>query len=404
MKNFTFNPFTTNKFATAKTYIAELNNNVESLVQYIELTNPNYVILNKNLGSLTEGKPFYTDEQLFNAGVIQLAINNGEAIILLRPNKLRLHRGIVQKYGANARAILLTDDELIEYLVPYRNLNDNEKELIKSLAEKFGININDENSSTINVFYYSDLATVFFMDSNNNQNALDTLVLENVSTLETAKLTLVDENGDEVVSRINPMYYIPQGRVIFSHIQPILPEAEDSDIYKDFNNYSIYPTTSPGNFYIPDLIPDTTTGFWEWKLSEQKILDDLVVLFNMFTPNLRFFSKNTMYIYSGYEKIKPSEIATENKFLSFIINSDNEIEPLMSSLKGTLWTGADVNRLITHYVNIPSESESFTEEEVILDDEINFGKDKLVNYSNPYYNIIVKHKTVPESFIYTKLW
>ena len=47
MRNFTFNPFIQNKFATAKTYIAELNNNVESLLEYIELTNPNYSILNK---------------------------------------------------------------------------------------------------------------------------------------------------------------------------------------------------------------------------------------------------------------------------------------------------------------------------------------------------------------------
>ena len=82
MRNFTFNPFVQNKFATAKTYIAELNNNVESLLEYIELTNPNYSILNKNLGGLVDGAPYYTDKQLLDAGVLKIAISNPNLFIL----------------------------------------------------------------------------------------------------------------------------------------------------------------------------------------------------------------------------------------------------------------------------------------------------------------------------------
>ena len=359
MRNFTFNPFVQNKFATAKTYIAELNNNVESLLEYIELTNPNYSILNKNLGGLVDGAPYYTDKQLLDAGVLKIAINNTSsnpyAFILICPNKLKLHRGIVQKYGPTCRMSLKDDPQLASRL--YGELGENEKLLVDELIKKFFGEINNEEKNIIKVFDITD-------------------------------------NND--------IHYIPQGRVVFSQVQ--VTSSDTDNKYKDINNYSIYPVTSPGTFYIPDLMPDKTK--WTWKISEQKILDDLVVFFNWLSPNLRFYTKNSLLNYVGYNIIKANTDSRTNNFLSFEIGSDNKIKPHITSYSGTMWTGADVNRLLTNYYSptVIETEKKIIEEEILLDDSIDFGKDKLVNYSNPYYNITIEHEHIPENFVRVKLW
>ena len=361
MRNFTFNPFIQNKFATAKTYIAELNNNVESLLEYIELTNPNYSILNKNLGSLIDGAPYYTDKQLLDAGVLKIAINNTSsnpyAFILICPNKLKLHRGIVQKYSPTCRISLKDDSQLVSRL--YSELGENEKLLVDELIKKFFGEINNEEKNIIKVFDITDT---------------------------------------------NDIHYIPQGRVVFSQVQ--VTSSDTDNKYKDINNYSIYPVTSPGTFYIPDLMPDKTK--WTWKISEQKILDDIVVFFNWLSPNLRFYTKNSLLNYVGYNIIKANTDSRTNNFLSFEIGSDNKIKPHITSYSGTMWTGADVNRLLTNYYSptvIETQTEKkIIEEEILLDDSIDFGKDKLVNYSNPYYNITIEHEHIPENFVRVKLW
>ena len=358
MRNFTFNPFIQNKFATAKTYIAELNNNVESLLEYIELTNPNYSILNKNLGSLIDGAPYYTDKQLLDAGVLKIAINNTSsnpyAFILICPNKLKLHRGIVQKYGPTCRVSLKDDPQLASRL--YSELGENEKLLVDELIKNFFGEISNEERNIIKVFDITDTKDI---------------------------------------------HYIPQGRVVFSQVQ--VTSSDTDNKYKDINNYSIYPVTSPGTFYIPDLMPNRTK--WTWKISEQKILDDLVVFFNWFSPNLRFYTKNSLLNYVGYNMIRANTDSRTNNFLSFEISSDNKIKPHITSYSGTMWTGADVNRLLTNYYNTTVLDNIITgEEEVLLDDSIDFGKDKLVNYSNPYYNITIEHEHIPENFVRVKLW
>ena len=358
MRNFTFNPFIQNKFATAKTYIAELNNNVESLLEYIELTNPNYSILNKNLGSLIDGAPHYTDKQLLDAGVLKIAINNTSsnpyAFILICPNKLKLHRGIVQKYGPTCRVSLKDDPQLASRL--YSELGENEKLLVDELIKNFFGEISNEERNIIKVFDITDTKDI---------------------------------------------HYIPQGRVVFSQVQ--VTSSDTDNKYKDINNYSIYPVTSPGTFYIPDLMPNRTK--WTWKISEQKILDDLVVFFNWFSPNLRFYTKNSLLNYVGYNMIRANTDSRTNNFLSFEISSDNKIKPHITSYSGTMWTGADVNRLLTNYYNTTVLDNIITgEEEVLLDDSIDFGKDKLVNYSNPYYNITIEHEHIPENFVRVKLW
>lgn len=364
MRNFTFNPFIQNKFATAKTYIAELNNNAESLLEYIELTNPNYSILNKNLGSLIDGAPYYTDKQLLDAGVLKIAINNSDnnnpySFVLICPNKLKLHRGIVQKYGPSCRISLKDDSELNSTL--YSKLTDNNKALINELV----INI--------------------FGEENN--------IYKNINN--TKIFTINNTDG---------IYYIPQGRVVFSQVQQTSSDKDNSK-YKDINNYSIYPVTSPGTFYMPDLIPDKSVGQWTWKVSEQKILDDLIVFFNWISPNLRFYSKNLISNYCGYSPIKADSTSRTNNFLSFEIGSDNKIKPHITSYSGTMWTGADVDRLLTNYYNTTVLDNIITgEEEILLDDSIDFGKDKLVNYSNPYYNITIEHEHIPENFVRVKLW
>ena len=361
MRNFTFNPFIQNKFATAKTYIAELNNNVESLLEYIELTNPNYSILNKNLGSLVDGAPYYTDKQLLDAGVLKIAINNTSsnpyAFILICPNKLKLHRGIIQKYGSTCRISLKDDSQLVSRL--YGELGESEKLLVDELIKKFFEEISNEERNIIKVFDITDTKDI---------------------------------------------HYMPQGRVVFSQVQ--VTSSDTDNKYKDINNYSIYPVTSPGTFYIPDLMPDKTK--WTWKISEQKILDDLVVFFNWLSPNLRFYTKNSLLNYVGYNVIRANIDSRTNNFLSFEIGSDNKIKPHITSYSGTMWTGADVNRLLTNYysptvIEIQTEKK-IIEEEVLLDDSIDFGKDKLVNYSNPYYNITIEHEHIPENFVRVKLW
>ena len=359
MRNFTFNPFVQNKFATAKTYIAELNNNVESLLEYIELTNPNYSILNKNLGGLVDGAPYYTDKQFLDAGVLKIAINNTSsnpyAFILICPNKLKLHRGIVQKYGPTCRMSLKDDPQLASRL--YSELGENEKLLVDELIKKFFGEISNEERNIIKVFDITDTKDI---------------------------------------------HYIPQGRVVFSQVQ--VTSSDTDNKYKDINNYSIYPVTSPGTFYIPDLMPDKTK--WTWKISEQKILDDLVVFFNWLSPNLRFYTKNSLLNYVGYNIIKANTDSRTNNFLSFEIGSDNKIKPHITSYSGTMWTGADVNRLLTNYYSptVIETEKKIIEEEILLDDSIDFGKDKLVNYSNPYYNITIEHEHIPENFVRVKLW
>lgn len=94
-------------------YFLDFDKRLTGLVNYIDFTNPNYILLNHQQN---RGIPcFYTDDQLKSIGIIEV-INEGTEenpflVTYVHAERLHAHHGIVNKYGKNTYIVFEHDDD-----------------------------------------------------------------------------------------------------------------------------------------------------------------------------------------------------------------------------------------------------------------------------------------------------
>ena len=121
MKLFTINPQAAKLKGTVLDYLYELDAKINSLQEYIDNTNPNWVLLNKiEIDKSNNTGSFINMEDLIQHGIIQLAISvqqNEQSEEVLIPytvlcvNKLKLHKGLVQEYSEYCYYWFYNDDD-----------------------------------------------------------------------------------------------------------------------------------------------------------------------------------------------------------------------------------------------------------------------------------------------------
>ena len=144
MRHFTFNTFTSNTtpHKQIEHYAVQLHQNIVSLIDYIQYFAPNYKILNYSPG---HSATYYSNEKLIEDGYILPARvlstedyynqnfvdanenPNGESTLIIFPNKLELHEGLLNRfpeYDKSRLGVLLYYGEQDEIGLKEKKIND----------------------------------------------------------------------------------------------------------------------------------------------------------------------------------------------------------------------------------------------------------------------------------------
>ena len=94
--------------AQKRDYLHELDSKIESLINYIDITNPNWQIVNQQYTTDVDSTLISTKD-LLDYGIIKLAWINNKMHTCLSINKLKLHKGLINKYGTDSYYWLLNE-------------------------------------------------------------------------------------------------------------------------------------------------------------------------------------------------------------------------------------------------------------------------------------------------------
>ena len=95
--------------AQKRDYLYEMDKKIESLINYIDLTNPNWQIINKKYTN-NSNSTLVSMVDLLKYGIIKLVWFDDKLNTCFSVNKLKLHKGLVNEYGSNTYYWLLDDD------------------------------------------------------------------------------------------------------------------------------------------------------------------------------------------------------------------------------------------------------------------------------------------------------
>lgn len=88
-------------------YLYEMDARVESLINYTDIKNPNWDIINKKYN----GFSLVSMSELLKESVIRLLWYGDKLYTALSINKLKLHKGLVNEFGSNVYYWLLDDSD-----------------------------------------------------------------------------------------------------------------------------------------------------------------------------------------------------------------------------------------------------------------------------------------------------
>ena len=352
MKEYSFNPTSTNKVNNAKLkeFLQEIELATNALITYRDLSNPNYLILNKIYNRSNNSIVTPIDiASLFLNNILYLSYDNIEKdfVILICPNRLKLHQGIINQYGDTTR-IIYNPEQLT----------------IKSESEY------DDNELK------TWLKIHLTLDDDSLQQFLSKFPL-----------------GFKVYNLPASAKYIEQGHVVFCNI---IEENEqttpNSNIRKQENSYKILPISSACGYYVPSLEysvdKDKNTGQWtgQWiwnyipNATDNNGTEVYINLWNI--PSRYYYHDNGWY----------DCLSNSKNFDLMLFEAGRKHNFLITTAAGSLWTGFDNNILINNYVNMVNENGIYNEEEIFIDDEIKYGTLNIDKTSDPYYNITIKNE------------
>lgn len=363
MRHFNINPVkpsANNK--RYETYIKELDTLTTSFVSYFEMTNPNFMVLNEHFANDADDHPvpdIYSLEDLIKANAIALTVDysNGSEVLymVIRVKQLRLHRGLISQYGTNCKICYPEYDDILNYIeYSEYDLHPRLDEVWESYTGKQHYPLN---------FYYT-----------------------------------VD-NQD--VQYLQP---IQQGHVVFRTGSGDTPD-----------NFNIYPIVGRCGAYIPQpqLIKQDNKTIWSWKYMSDASERGSNQIFVFNAPNIRYIT--TINQSSGTEidrdtDIRLPEWTQDNHSIltvpAMYLGDSHNLQYYIQAQNNIPWTGFENNILCNRYYwRTKTDNNHFTEEEIFVDDSMNYGSAVLDVYNNPYYTIDVMHEVeFPRDKLYVRIW
>lgn len=371
MRNYII-PVDTSYVARYKDYLYELEATADTLTQLNEFGNTNYFILNKTItdtrNSTSTSSDNYTLTELLKAGVISFLETtlNATVYTILHVAKLKHHRGLINKYGKNTRLDCRTSSRDSSTAMTTETVTDEMKAVLTSYGLSFKDFLADDSSTSTICFMYSS-GTVLPVG----------------------------------------FYKIPEGYIVISNV---LEEGKLQNITnserKKLSNYILVPAIGSASYYLPNsslVKKDGTSSYMTWNyISEGTTTLGTEVYFNLNTCPMRVYYHGES-MKSGLPGCSPLYDDMDN--YSFLGREDDTSSFAITSYKGTLWTGFNNNLIVAQYATRTNN----IEQEIFVDDTIEYGSRIVDNSNKDYYTINVKNfKTgntdVSTSPYYVKLW
>ena len=386
-------------------YLYEMDARVESLINYTDIKNPNWDIINKKYNGIS----LVPMSELLKESVIRLLWYGDKLYTALSINKLKLHKGLVNEFGSNVYYWLLDDTDFngTRCTITYENseitssgaLSEDQQTAILNWLKKY------YNGNKISFTFYiwnpkyilsvklADEFNSYIRDITllNADNKKSDFQLQN--SLHTIYVNDTTVTNDKVL--------IPaqEGTVVFCNYLNENIKALPSDPNRNIiSSYKIFSLASASDLYIPSskyTTIDDNNIEWKWNFVENATETlGTNYIFHLPGPSMR------LYIHSsdGLQKLNPFDTTNSTTVVSMLVNSNTgEIVPNIASKDGVIWTGFDNNIILSKIYNKTTVGSKQEYEEIFFDQEIINNDINIENYQTSSYTITVKHNILPNN-------
>ena len=386
-------------------YLYEMDARVESLINYTDIKNPNWDIINKKYNGIS----LVPMSELLKESVIRLLWYGDKLYTALSINKLKLHKGLVNEFGSNVYYWLLDDNyfdgtrSTIEYngseITSSVKISDDQEIAILNWLKKY---YNGEKISfTFYIWNPKRILSVQLADELNsyinNIVLLDQDKQDNEFRLENDVRTIYV--NPTTVTNNKVLIPAQEGTVVFCNYLNENIKASPSDPNRNIiSSYKIFSLASASDLYIPSskyTTIDNNTIKWQWNFVENATETlGTNYIFHLPGPSMR------LYIHSSdsLQKLNPFDTTNSTTIVSMSVNNrTGEIVPNIASKDGVIWTGFDNNIILSKIYNKTTIGSKQEYEEVFFDQEIINNDINIENYQTSSYTITVKHNILPNN-------
>lgn len=387
-------------------YLYEMDARVESLINYTDIKNPNWDIINKKYNGIS----LVPMSELLQESIIRLLWYGDKLYTALSINKLKLHKGLVNEFGSNVYYWLLDDTDFnngTKYTITYENseitssgaLSEDQQTAILNWLKKYYSG--NKISFTFYIWNPKYILSVKLADEFNSY-------IRDIALLNTdnKKSDFQLQNGAHMIyvndtTVINDKVLIPaqEGTVVFCNYLNENIKASPSDPNRNIiSSYKIFSLASASDLYIPSskyTTIDDNNIEWKWNFVENATETlGTNYIFHLPGPSMR------LYIHSsdGLQKLNPFDTTNSTTIVSMLVNSNTgEIVPNIASKDGVIWTGFDNNIILSKIYNKTIIGSKQEYEEIFFDQEIINNDINIENYQTSSYTITVKHNILPNN-------
>lgn len=415
MKLFTINPQAAKLNGTILDYLYELDAKINSLQEHIDNTNPNWVLLNKiEIDKSGNAVSFINMEDLIKHGIIQLAISvqqnaQSEEVIIpytvLCPNKLKLHKGLVQEYGEHCYYWFYNDDDYPGTRATYTPSSAYAKQVAnwykqlthsKSLPKDFNLQywIQQKDVSMVR----SPVGT----HPTNGNPVINDIVLSRNGNQDTLVLryqdTIIEHSFDDKKIPIPAQ----QGYAIFCDlIEENKPVDKTNLERRNFSHYKLFPVSPAGDLYIPSSTPVLENNHYVWTWNYIPKGTDKYgthILFHLPGPHMRLLlHANAMPINATEQWYNTAAIDLKNNgYIKGFDMQGTTLKPYISNIDNTVWNSFKEDIILSKFILDNGE-------EIIFDESLHYDETNFANYRIPRYNITIENMTEEKSVIPTNL-
>lgn len=386
-------------------YLYEMDTRVESLINYTDIKNPNWDIINKKYNGIS----LVSMSELLKESVIRLLWYGDKLYTALSINKLKLHKGLVNEFGSNVYYWLLDDTSFdgTKCTITYENSK------IISSAELS----TDQQTAILNWLkkYYSGETISFTFYIWNPKYILSVQLADELNNY-ISKIVLLNQDNQhnefKLENDVRTIYVNPttitnnrvlipaqEGTVVFCNYLNENIKASPSDPNRNIiSSYKIFSLASASDLYIPSskyTVVDNNTIMWQWNFVENATETlGTNYIFHLPGPSMR------LYIHSSdsLQKLNPFDTTNSTTIVSMSVNNrTEEIVPNIASKDGVIWTGFDNNIILSKIYNKTTIGNKQEYEEVFFDQEIINNDINIENYQTSSYTITVKHNILPNN-------
>ncbi len=416
MKLFTINPQAAKLNGTILDYLYELDAKINSLQEYIDNTNPNWVLLNKiEIDKSGNARSFIDMKDLIKYGIIQLAISvqqneqSKEVLIpytVLCPNKLKLHKGLVQEYGEYCYYWFYNDDDYPGTRATYKTSSPAYAEKVANWYKQ--LTHNEKLPNNFNLQYWiqqKDVSTI--RSPIGTHPTTENPIINDIALSKNGDhYTLVLRYQDTIIEHSFDNKKIPipaqQGYAIFCDlIEENKTVDKTNPERRDFSHYKLFPVSPAGDLYIPNSAPVLENNHYVWTWNYVPKGTDKYgthILFHLPGPHMRLLlHANALKANETEQWYNTATIDLKNNgYIKGFDMQGTTLKPYISNINNTVWNSFKENIILGKFILDNGE-------EIIFDESLHYDETNFANYRIPRYNITIENMAEEKSVIPTNL-